>query len=155
VGAVLAGVAAGASSLHLNADRSASGRGSSGPAAFEDPGTIRKFSSRPEAARWLAEAIEDLRRTHSSRLAGWTPVRLTLPEPEEDPEAREFLRELKLALAERGVPFSTQREAGPAGEAWAGPWALRVGAARAGGQRMVLGEVSTPAGSREWSAEYP
>jgi serine/threonine protein kinase len=153
--AVAAGAAAGSSFLHLNVDQLAASSGGFESAALDDPGTTRRFSSRSEAAGWLAEAIRRDRSRETGGSPRLTPVRFTLPGPEEDPEAREFLRELKLALAERGVRFSTQSEAYPPGEARVSPWALRLEAVRGSGRRMVGGEVNTPAGPRAWSAEYP
>ncbi len=123
--------------------------------AADDGASTRRFSSRHEAARWVSEVIENLRETFARKEGrGRTPLVLPLPGPEEDPQEMEFIRELKLALAQRSVPFETRAQA-TRPNAPDEPWVVRVKVTRRSGLRAVEGAVQTPSGPRCWSVEYP
>ncbi|MBI4607320.1 MAG: hypothetical protein HY721_35590, partial [Planctomycetes bacterium] len=124
------------------------------PVVPEEAAPVRRFPSRQDAARWIAEDLDDLQ-PRAGELGARIPIVPVLPGPAEDPEARELLRELKLALAHRAVPFATRAEAAPAGEPERGARELRLRASRRDGLRRVEGELSGPGGAGRWAVEYP
>jgi hypothetical protein len=110
-----------------------------------------QLSRRSEAAEWIARRADETRLNLDVR----EPILLELPGPESDPEAREFLRELKLALAHQGLSYETQ----DAGSGDQGPLGsrirLRIEASRAGRLRTVEIKVQASEGEWEWCVEYP
>jgi len=113
--------------------------------------STRRFRGRIEAAEWAARAADNFRQNIS---AGGKPILLELPEPGEDPEKREFLREVKLALANRGVPFETRNGRKESGGVESSSSRLWIDASREGMLKRV--SISLRSGRKQgsWLVEY-
>jgi hypothetical protein len=113
--------------------------------------STRRFRGRIEAAEWAARAADDFRQNCSS---GGKPILLELYEPGEEPEKREFLREVKLALANRGVPFETRHGSKESGGEDSSSSRLWIDASREGMLKRV--SISLRSGRKQgsWLVEY-
>ncbi len=126
-----------------------------GPAAAATEEIYREFLEQDGAVAWVVERIGRFRSADGVARPAHPPVRLKPAIRANEPGTGEFLRELKLALAHRGIPFEVPALGERLEEGSEGACALIVDAAPGETPRRIDLTLEHPGGATRWRVVYP